>query len=171
MPSPIHYTLGTCSLGTLLVARSEQGLCAVMLGDTPADVLAELHASFPDDMLQEASEDGIDLWARVRDHVEAPLQAPRETWTLDLRGTPFQQQVWAALRRIPAGQTVSYRRLAEMVDAPRAVRAVAGACAANRLAVLVPCHRVRRQDGGLSGYRWGAARKQALLAREGLAAA
>lgn len=160
---PLHYAVGACALGALLVARSARGLCAILLGDDAAALHAELRRSFPHAELLPAA-DSAALLAPVVALVAAPgggLDLP-----LDPRGTPFQQRVWQALGEIPAGSTLSYAALAARLGMPRAVRAVAGACAANRLAVAIPCHRVLRGDGALAGYRWGVARKRALLERE-----
>ncbi|MBV2134038.1 methylated-DNA--[protein]-cysteine S-methyltransferase [Pseudomonas sp. MAP12] len=160
----IRFASGHCALGALLVAQSERGLCAILLGDEAAALADELQARFPRSERREDQAGLAALLAQVVAFVEAPqrgLDLP-----LDLRGTAFQQRVWQALREIPAGSTLSYAELAVRIGAPRAVRAVAGACAANALAVAIPCHRVLRSDGGLSGYRWGVARKRALLERE-----
>ncbi|HGK4673592.1 TPA: bifunctional DNA-binding transcriptional regulator/O6-methylguanine-DNA methyltransferase Ada [Kluyvera georgiana] len=160
----IHYTVGECSLGRCLVALSERGVCAVLLGDDDAGLLAELQHSFPAAELLAGdalvSEQTRAVIASLEPHAAA-LNLP-----LDIRGTAFQQQVWQALRAIPAGETRSYQQVAAAIGRPKAVRAVASACAANRLAILVPCHRVVRGDGSLSGYRWGATRKARLLQRE-----
>lgn len=160
----IRFAIAQCALGALLVAASPQGVCAIALGDD-ADALArDLQDRFPQARLSGDDADFARLVAQVVGFVEAPrigLALP-----LDLRGTAFQQRVWAALRAIPPGQTLSYAELAQRIGAPAAVRAVASACAANTLAVAVPCHRVVRTDGSLSGYRWGVARKRALLDRE-----
>ena len=160
----IEFAVGQCTLGAILVARSARGLCAVSLGDDPDALLRELQDRFPRAELV-GGEAGFErLVARVVGFVEAPgvgLDLP-----LDIRGTAFQQRVWEALRRIPAGQTASYVEIAARIGSPAAVRAVAQACASNRLAVAIPCHRVVRSDGALSGYRWGVARKRELLARE-----
>ena len=160
----IEFAVGQCTLGAILVARSARGLCAVSLGDDPDALLRELQDRFPRAELV-GGEPGFErLVARVVGFVEAPgigLDLP-----LDIRGTAFQQRVWEALRRIPAGQTASYVEIAARIGSPAAVRAVAQACASNRLAVAIPCHRVVRSDGALSGYRWGVARKRELLARE-----
>jgi len=160
----IHFAIGECSLGSILVARSERGICAILLGDDPQALAHELQDRFPNaDLL--GGDDGFEqLVATVVGLVEAPalgIDLP-----LDVRGTAFQQRVWQALRAIPPGTTASYSEIARRIGAPRAVRAVAAACAANPLAVAIPCHRVVRHDGGLSGYRWGVERKRALLARE-----
>jgi len=157
----IRFALGQCRLGALLVARSEKGVCAVLLGDEPEALLRELQDAFPKADLIGGDADFEDVLAKVAGLIEAPgtgLDLP-----LDIRGTVFQQTVWAALQRIPAGARVSYTQLAEMIGLPAAVRAVASACAANKIAVAIPCHRVVRSDGALSGYRWGVARKAALL--------
>jgi AraC family transcriptional regulator of adaptative response/methylated-DNA-[protein]-cysteine methyltransferase len=160
----IRFAIAQCALGALLVAASPQGVCAIALGDD-ADALArDLQDRFPQARLSGDDADFARVVAQVVGFVEAPrigLALP-----LDLRGTAFQQRVWAALRAIPPGQTLSYIELAQRIGAPAAVRAVASACAANTLAVAVPCHRVVRTDGSLSGYRWGVARKRALLDRE-----
>ena len=160
----IAFAIAQCSLGALLVARSQRGLCAIALGDDPDVLLRELQDRFPRAELVGGDAAFEQLVAQVVGFVEAPrlgLDLP-----LDIRGTAFQQRVWDALRKVPAGETVSYAEIAARIGSPRAVRAVAQACAANELAVAIPCHRVVRSDGGVSGYRWGVARKQALLARE-----
>ena len=160
----IRFAIGQCSLGAILVAQSARGICAILLGDDPEALIRDLEDRFPNANLIGGDEGFEDLVARVVGFVEAPdlgLDLP-----LDVRGTVFQERVWRALRDIPAGETVSYGDLAERIGAPKAVRAVAGACAANKIAVAIPCHRVVRNDGGLSGYRWGVDRKRALLARE-----
>lgn len=159
----VGYLCGQCSLGAVLVARSEYGVCAILLGDDPAVLREELLQSFA--AAQPAQGAAAEqVLARVLAFLEAPaeiLDLP-----LDVRGTVFQQRVWRALQQIPPGALLSYRELAERVGKPGSVRAVANACAANLLAVAIPCHRAVRGDGGLSGYRWGAARKKALLERE-----
>jgi AraC family transcriptional regulator, regulatory protein of adaptative response / methylated-DNA-[protein]-cysteine methyltransferase len=160
----IRFAVGECSLGSILVAKSERGVCAILLGDDP-DVLArELQDQFPKANLIGGDSEFEQLVAKVVGFVESPrigLDLP-----LDLRGTAFQQRVWEALRKVPAGTTASYSEIARQIGAPHAARAVAQACATNRLAVAIPCHRVVRNDGGLSGYRWGVERKRELLARE-----
>lgn len=164
----IRFAVGQCSLGSILVARSQRGVCAILLGDDPEVLVRDLEDRFPAAQLVGGDRGFERLVARVVGLVEAPalgLDLP-----LDLRGTAFQQRVWQALRRIPPGRTVSYAELARRVGAPGAARAVAGACAANPVAVAIPCHRVVRQDGSLSGYRWGIQRKRALLDREQAAA-
>jgi AraC family transcriptional regulator of adaptative response/methylated-DNA-[protein]-cysteine methyltransferase len=161
----IRFAVGECSLGAILVASSARGVCAILLGDD-ADALArELQERFPHASLIGGDKAFEALVAQVVGFVETP----RSEWKLpvELRGTAFQKRVWQALRKIPAGKTVTYSELAERIGAPKAVRAVAGACAANVLAVAIPCHRVVRKTGDLSGYRWGVDRKHALLLREG----
>lgn len=160
----IHFAIGQSTLGAILVARSELGVCAILLGDDPEVLLRDLQARFSKATLIGGDAGFEAVVARVVGFVEAPklgLDLP-----LDIRGTAFQQRVWQALREIPVGKTVSYTELARRIGMPSAVRAVAGACAANALAVAIPCHRVVRSDGGLSGYRWGVERKKALLDRE-----
>ena len=160
----IHFAVGDCSLGSILVARSAKGVCAILIGDDPEMLVHDLQDRFPRASLIGGDVNFEELVARVVGFIEAPaigLDLP-----LDVRGTAFQQRVWAALREIPAGKTVSYTDIARTIGAPKAVRAVAGACAANALAVAIPCHRVVRNDGALSGYRWGIDRKRALIDRE-----
>jgi AraC family transcriptional regulator of adaptative response/methylated-DNA-[protein]-cysteine methyltransferase len=160
----IRFAIGECSLGSILVARSERGVCAIFLGDDPAALARELQDRFPRANLIGGDAEFEKLVARVVGFIEVPgtaLDLP-----LDVRGTAFQKRVWQALRGIPTGKTVSYTELAKRIGAPKSVRAVAGACAANALAVAIPCHRVVRNDGGLSGYRWGVERKRALIERE-----
>jgi AraC family transcriptional regulator of adaptative response/methylated-DNA-[protein]-cysteine methyltransferase len=160
----IRFAVGQCSLGEILVAATDKGVCAILLGNDPAALVRDLQDRFPNAELIGGDRDFEALVARVVGFVEAPalgLDLP-----LDVRGTAFQQRVWQALREIPAGSTTSYTELAARIGAPTAVRAVAHACASNAIAVAIPCHRVVRSDGGLSGYRWGVERKRALLARE-----
>lgn len=160
----IHYACAQSVQGLVLVAQSAQGLCAVLLGAAQAPLLAELESIFPKAELRAAQAEMKEAVAAVLALLEQPargLDLP-----LDLRGTAFQLRVWQALRQIPAGSRLSYSELAARIGSPKAVRAVAGACAANKLAVVVPCHRITRSDGDLSGYRWGQARKRALLDAE-----
>lgn len=164
----IRFAIGECSLGSILVAQSEQGICAILLGDDPEEVLRDFQRRFARAELIGGDADFEQLVARVVAFVEAPqigLDLP-----LDVRGTAFQQRVWQALRAIPPGMTVTYAELARRIGAPRAVRAVGAACGANPIAVAIPCHRVVRSDGDLSGYRWGIARKRTLLDIEAAAA-
>jgi len=160
----IRFAVGQCSLGAILVAATERGLCAILLGDEPGALVRDLQDRFPRAELLGGDATFEHTVAQVVGLVEAPqlgLHLP-----LDVQGTAFQQRVWQALRAVPAGATVSYAELAMRIGAPSAARAVAGACAANPLAVAIPCHRVVRNDGALSGYRWGVERKRALLLRE-----
>lgn len=160
----IRFAIGECSLGSILVARSDRGVCAISLGDDPEQLIHELQDRLPHAKLLGGDADFEQLVAKVVGYVEAPavgLDLP-----LDVRGTAFQQRVWQALRAIPAGRTASYRDIADRIGAPTAVRAVAQACAANAIAIAIPCHRVIRSDGDLSGYRWGVDRKRKLLERE-----
>jgi AraC family transcriptional regulator of adaptative response/methylated-DNA-[protein]-cysteine methyltransferase len=160
----VRFAVGQCSLGAILVAATTKGVCAIELGDDPEALVRALQDRFPKARLVGGDETFERLVAKVVGFVEAPargLDLP-----LDIRGTAFQQRVWTAIRDIPAGSTASYRELAKRIGAPKAVRAVAQACGANGIAVAIPCHRVVRTDGSTSGYRWGVARKRALLARE-----
>ncbi len=160
----IRFAVGECSLGAILVAATDKGVCAIAFGDDADALVRDLQDRFPKAELVGGDAAFEHLVARVVGFVEAPgrgLDLP-----LDIRGTAFQQRVWQALRAIPSGTTASYTAIAAEIGAPAAVRAVAQACAGNSLAVAIPCHRVVRSDGALSGYRWGVARKRALLARE-----
>ena len=160
----IRFAIGQCSLGAILVAATDKGVCAIMLGDDPDALARELQDRFPRAELVGGDAAFERMVAEVVGLVEAPGQ--RLDLPLDIRGTAFQQRVWQALRDIPPGRTASYAEIARAVGQPKAVRAVAQACAANPLAVAIPCHRVVRTDGGLSGYRWGVERKRELLERE-----
>ena len=160
----IRFAVGQCALGAILVAHSGQGLCAILLGDDPDALVRDLQDRFAQAELVGGDAGYESLVARVVAFVEAPGQGL--DLPLDVQGTAFQQRVWQALRSIPAGQTASYAEIAARIGAPTATRAVAQACGANALAVAIPCHRVVRSDGALSGYRWGVERKRALLARE-----
>jgi AraC family transcriptional regulator of adaptative response/methylated-DNA-[protein]-cysteine methyltransferase len=160
----IRFALGECSLGSILVATSERGVCAILLGDDPDLLLRNLQDQFPHARLIGGEQEFEHLVATVVGLVEAP--AVGVELPLDIQGTAFQQRVWQALRQIPAGSTVSYAEIARRIGAPQSSRAVAQACSANRLAVAIPCHRVVRTDGTLSGYHWGVERQRALLERE-----
>jgi len=163
----IRFAVSKCSLGSILVAASEKGICAIFLGDDPAALTNDLAKRFPKAQLIAGDRKFQDLVARVIRFVEAPrtgLDLP-----LDLRGTVFQRRVWEALREIPIGTTSSYSEIAKRIGASKSVRAVARAIASNRLAVVVPCHRVLRRDGSISGYRWGVERKRSLLEKEQVA--
>jgi len=161
----IHYTVVRVSLGLLLVAVTERGICGVSLGDTEEALVAALRAELPEAELVRTTDARDRLVDSVVAHVEGTTHGAE--LPLDVRATAFQWQVWRALQRIPEGATRTYQEIARELGQPSAARAVARACASNRVAVLIPCHRVVRGDGGLGGYRWGVARKAALLAREG----
>lgn len=160
----MHFAVGECSLGSILVASSSRGICAILLGDDPDALMRNLQDQFPKAELIGGDTAFEQLVAKVVGFVEAPARG--FDLPLDIRGTAFQQRVWQALREIPAGSTASYSDIAARIGAPKAVRAVGQACGANHIAVAIPCHRVVRTDGDLSGYRWGIERKRTLLARE-----
>ena len=160
----LHYGIGNSPLGLLLVATSERGVCAILFGDDAKALEADLRQRFAQAELMRDDDALAATLAQAAALVEQPDMAFAAT--LDLRGTPFQRKVWDALRAIPAGATASYKDVALRIGMPDASRAVALACGANALALAVPCHRVIRGDGSLSGYRWGVERKRALLARE-----
>ena len=162
----IRFAVAQCSLGAILVAATDKGVCAILLGDDPAALVRDLEDRFPKAELIGGDAAFERLVARVVGFVEAPARG--FDLPLDIGGTAFQQRVWAALRKIPAGRTASYAEIARAICEPAAVRAVARACGANAIAVAIPCHRVVRADGALSGYRWGVERKRDLLAREGV---
>jgi AraC family transcriptional regulator of adaptative response/methylated-DNA-[protein]-cysteine methyltransferase len=160
----IRFAVGECSLGAILVAVTDKGVCAIEFGNDPEALVRGLQDRFPKARLVGGDETFEQLVAKVVGFIEAPalgLDLP-----LDIRGTAFQQRVWNAIRDIPAGATASYSEIAKQIGAPKAVRSVAQACASNGIAVAIPCHRVVRTDGSTSGYRWGVSRKRALLARE-----
>jgi AraC family transcriptional regulator of adaptative response/methylated-DNA-[protein]-cysteine methyltransferase len=160
----IRFAVGECSLGAILVAQSQRGICAILLADDPDALVRDLQDQFPKAQLIGCDGNFEQLVAQVVGFIEAPaigLHLP-----LDVQGTAFQERVWRALREIPPGTTVSYAEIAERVGSPKAVRAVAQACGANHLAVAIPCHRVVRRNGDIAGYRWGVARKRELLRRE-----
>jgi AraC family transcriptional regulator of adaptative response/methylated-DNA-[protein]-cysteine methyltransferase len=160
----MRFAVGQCSLGSILVAATDKGITTISLGDDPETLVRDLQDRFPKATLIGADPGFEDTVAKVVGLVEAPetgLDLP-----LDIRGTAFQHRVWEALRAIPPGTTATYTEIAERIGMPKAVRAVAAACAANKIAVVIPCHRIIRTDGSLSGYRWGVERKRALIARE-----
>ena len=160
----IRFAVGECSLGSILVAATDRGVCAIQFGDDPEALVRKLQDRFPKAQLIGADADFERVVAKVVAFVEVPAQGL--DLPLDVRGTAFQQRVWQALREIPSGATMSYAGIAERIGRPKAVRAVAQACAANGIAVAIPCHRVVRTNGALSGYHWGVERKRALLKRE-----
>jgi AraC family transcriptional regulator of adaptative response/methylated-DNA-[protein]-cysteine methyltransferase len=160
----IRFAVGQCSLGAILVAQSQRGICAILLGDDPDALVRNLQDQFPKAEIIGCDGGFEQLIAEVVGFIEAPsigLRLP-----LDVQGTAFQERVWRALREVPPGTTVSYSEIAARIGAPKAVRAVAQACATNHIAVAIPCHRVVRRDGDLAGYRWGVDRKRELLRRE-----
>ena len=160
----LTFAVGQCSLGAILVASSAKGVAAISLGDDPDVLVRELEDRFPKARLVGGDAAYEQLVAKVVGRVEEPARG--FDLPLDVRGTAFQQRVWQALREIPPGSTETYSGIAQKIGAARSVRAVAGACAANAHAVAIPCHRVVRRDGGLSGYRWGVERKRELIERE-----
>jgi AraC family transcriptional regulator, regulatory protein of adaptative response / methylated-DNA-[protein]-cysteine methyltransferase len=160
----IRFAIGECSLGSILVAASDRGVCAILLGDDPAALARDLEDRFPRADLIGGDAEFERLVARVVGMIETPKASVE--LPLDVRGTAFQERVWRAIGKIPAGSTASYAEIAKRIGVPKAVRAVAQACAANHLAVAIPCHRVVRADGDVSGYRWGVERKRTLLRRE-----
>jgi AraC family transcriptional regulator of adaptative response/methylated-DNA-[protein]-cysteine methyltransferase len=161
----IRFTTAPCYLGWVLVAATARGICAIAIDDDPATLAANLQAEFPRAQVEQTSDAAFAAWvAQVVAFIEAPEQGL--ALPLDIQGTAFQRRVWEALQAIPAGQTMTYAEVAARIEQPTAARAVAQACAANRLAVAIPCHRVVRGDGTVGGYRWGPARKHTLLARE-----
>jgi AraC family transcriptional regulator, regulatory protein of adaptative response / methylated-DNA-[protein]-cysteine methyltransferase len=159
----IRYALGSCSFGPFLVGSTEKGICVLTLGAKKDVLLKDLRRRFKGADFADGGRFVKDAKALI-DHPSRGSQLP-----LDLRGTPFQKKVWQALLRIPAGKTASYAEIAKAVGKPKAVRAVAQACGANHIAVFIPCHRVVRSDGSLSGYRWGTRIKAALLESERMA--
>ncbi len=162
----VCHAIGRSSLGCVLVAATRRGICAILIGDDPAALRADLKSRFPKAALIEPEPGFAQLVAEVVRFVDDPTHAEGLGLPLDIRGTTFQRRVWEALRDIPSGETASYAEIAERVGSPHAVRAVASACGANKLAVAIPCHRVIASDGGLAGYRWGVERKRRLLERE-----
>lgn len=160
----IRFAVGECSLGPILIAGTERGICAILIGSDPGELVRDLQDRFSHANIIGADKQFEDWVSKVVGFVERPVQP--FSLPLDLKGTAFQQRVWQALREIPCGSTVSYREIARRIGAPKSSRAVAAACAANPVAVAVPCHRIVRQDGSVSGYRWGVDRKESLLARE-----
>ena len=160
----LKFAVRDCSLGKVLVAASDKGVCFVALGDAAEPLLTNLRSRFPKARFVRGDADFETLVAEVLGFVEAPARSFE--LPLDIHGTAFQRRVWAALREIPAGSTVSYAQIARRIGEPKSVRAVAGAIAANKIAVAIPCHRVLHSDGSLSGFRWGVERKRALLDKE-----
>lgn len=164
----ISFALGDTPLGRVLIGATDRGVCCLQFGDSDLELLEQLAAEYPNAAIEPMPDDGREPFAAWMQALAAYLSGsrPRTELPLDIRGTAFQKRVWDFLRRIPAGEVMSYAEVAQAIGAPRAARAVAGACAANRIGLLVPCHRVIRGDGSLGGYRWGLARKRALLDME-----
>lgn len=160
----LFFTLKYSSFGHVLVAQSQTGICAIMFGDEPETLVLDLQNQYPQAELVAADKDHECIATDVISLIEDPFL--KLNLTLDVQGTVFQQQVWHALQTIPPGKTATYNEIAQQIDSPGAVRAVANACAANKLAAVIPCHRVIRKNGSISGYRWGVERKRQLLARE-----
>ena len=160
----IRFAVGQTTLGAILVASSTTGIAAILIGDDPEALTRELQERFPNVRLIGADRDYESLVARIVGLVDTPGNSP--DLPLDVRGTAFQRRVWQALQKIPVGKKVTYAEVARRIGLPKAVRAVASACAANNIAVAIPCHRVVRNDGSLSGYAWGVERKRLLLERE-----
>ena len=165
-PPLIEFATTQTDFAAILIARSHKGVCTILLGDSPTQLYADLQQRLPKAQLleQEQEHSLAPLLKNITDFLDKPL-TPLD-FTLDIQGSDFQQSVWTVLRSIPVGQTLSYSEVAERLGKPKAVRAVANACAANPLALVIPCHRILRADGGISGYRWGVERKRALLAKE-----
>jgi len=164
MGAAIRFAIGQCSLGAILVAATEKGVCAIFLGDDPEQLARDLQDAFPQAEITSGDAAFDAMVAQVVGFVERPaagLDLP-----LDIRGTAFQRLVWEALQSVPPGMTASYTEIARQIGQPKSVRAVATACAANKIAIAIPCHRIVRTDGSLSGYRWGVERKGELLQRE-----
>lgn len=160
----IRFATGPCALGLILAATSKDGLCAVLFGDESRALIRDLRDRFPHANLIEGGPDAGQALEQIVGFIEKPVR--KLDLPLDPRGTPFQQQVWQALRDVPAGTTVSYGEIAKRIGRPKEAKEVAEACAANAIAVAIPCHRIVKADGSISGYRWGVRRKRALLARE-----
>ena len=160
----IKFAVGECSLGSILVAQTERGICAILLGDDPLELSRDLRNRFPRAELTGGDAEFEKTVASVIAIVERP--GKDAGLPLDIGGTAFQQRVWQAIQAIPMGTTASYQEIAESIGSPKSVRAVAQACASNAIAIAIPCHRVVRSDGTLSGYRWGIERKRTLLERE-----
>ena len=163
----ICFTTGESALGTVLIARSSRGICAILIGSEAEALTADVAERFPASILMRSDRKLEGDLAKIIRFIATPAQGL--DLELDIRGTPFQRRVWDALCAIPCGRTVTYAALARRIGEPESTRAVANACAANALALAIPCHRVIRSDGTLSGYRWGVERKRAMLAREALA--
>jgi AraC family transcriptional regulator, regulatory protein of adaptative response / methylated-DNA-[protein]-cysteine methyltransferase len=164
MDHDIVFSIGKCILGTVLVGSRERGACAILLGDDRLELVRDLRKRFPGTGVREADRELAPLLSKVVALIADPASPP--AISLDLQGSMFQQRVWKALQEIPAGSTETYGAIARRIGAPQSAKEVGEACAANPIAVAIPCHRVVRKDGGLAGYRWGVRRKRALLELE-----
>lgn len=162
----IRFTIGSCALGAILVAINQRGVCAIALGDDAEILRCDYQKRLPNAKYRPGDDECEQRLAEVVGFIDSPRQALKPDFPLDLQGTTFQQRVWQALLEIPFGTTASYTQIAQRINAPKSARAVAGACAANPLAIIIPCHRVIHRDGSLSGYHWGIERKTQLLQRE-----
>ena len=160
----LRYVTAECSLGSILLACSQRGVSAILLGNDPDKLVKELKNRYPDSRLIGGSQKHEQLLAKVLEFIEYPAIEPE--LPLDVCGTAFQQRVWQELKNIPVGKTASYSEIAKRIGSPTSARAVARACANNNIAIAIPCHRVVKNDGGISGYRWGVERKKALLQKE-----
>ena len=160
----ICFAVSLCALGTVLAARNRHGICAISLGDDQDTLVHDLQEMFPKASLHDSGAELRPLMSQLVAFIDAPT--PECHLTLDVHGTAFQERVWQELSKIPPGATASYTEIAERIGLPKSVRAVANACGANRLAVVIPCHRIVRRDGSITGYRWGTERKRDLLQRE-----
>lgn len=163
----LSYAIAQCELGIVLIARSARGVCAILLGDDAEELTADLASRFPQSALVQDEAPVKDDFAKIERYIANPAEGL--TMNLDMRGTPFQRQVWEKLRASAAGQTMTYTELVHGLGAVSHPRAVAGACAANPIALAIPCHRVVRSDGQLAGYRWGLDRKRTLIEKEAMA--
>lgn len=162
--SEVHFSINQCSLGLLLVAANQDGVCAIFLHDNQEVLMQNLLEKFPQAKLSDSDNTFKETVAKIIAYIESPTVGI--DIALDIQGTDFQQRVWQALKEIPLGTTASYSDIAVRIGSPKAVRAVAKACATNSIAIAIPCHRVVRQDGSISGYRWGVERKRILINRE-----
>jgi O-6-methylguanine DNA methyltransferase len=166
IPRDIVFSIGDGALGQVLVARTADGVCAILIGSDGEELENDLAVRFPGSRRIWNHASVREDLAKVLRFIERPAEGL--DLTLDVRGTPFQRRVWEAVRAIPVGTTVTYTAVARSICDPKAVRSVAGACAANAIALGIPCHRVVRGDGALSGYRWGVKRKRALINKEAM---
>ena len=165
-PPPLHVAIAQTSLGSMLIAQTEKGICDIVWGQNASELMKQFQEKFPTAVMHPQDQSFEHTVAQIVGLVEHSTQP--SSLHLHIQGTAFEQKVWEALKNIPVGQTRTYAQVAQSIGMPKAVRAVANACAANRLALVVPCHRVVRSDGGLGGYRWGVENKEKILAHERL---